>query len=81
MGKILLIGSAGSVAHDMMYQIVCITDKIKVVGADYNEAKGMYEVDEYLHVAHNFGLYPDLSFKKIDLFDVDGTARALHVLI
>jgi hypothetical protein len=77
MGKILLIGSAGSVAHDMMYQIASMTDKIKVVAADYNEVKGRYEVDECLHVAHNFGLYPELSFQKIDLFDVDGTADIL----
>jgi hypothetical protein len=77
MGKILLIGSAGSVAHDMMYQIASMTDKIRVVGADYNEVKGKYEVDECLHVAHNFGLYPDLSFRKINLFDVDGTAELL----
>ncbi len=77
MGKILLIGSAGSVAHDMMYQIASMTDKIKVVGADYNEVKGRYEVDECLHVAHNFGLYPEFSFQKIDLFDVDGTADIL----
>jgi len=77
MGKILLIGSAGSVAHDMMYQIASMTDKIRVVGADYNEAKGKYEVDECLHVAHNFGLYPDLSFRKINLFDVDETAELL----
>jgi len=77
MGKILLIGSAGSVAHDMMYQIASMTDKIKVVAADYNEVKGRYEVDECLHVAHNFGLYPEFSFQKIDLFDVNGTADIL----
>ena len=77
MGKILLIGSAGSVAHDMLYQIASMTDKIRVVGADFNEAKGRYEVDECLHVAHNFNLYPDFSFKKIDLFDVEGTAQIL----
>jgi hypothetical protein len=77
-GKILLIGSAGSVAHDMMYQIASMTDKINVVGADNNEAKGRYEVDECLHVAHNFGLYPHFSFRKIDLFDVNGTAEILR---
>jgi hypothetical protein len=77
MGKILLIGSAGSVAHDMMYQIASMTDKINVVCADYNEVKGRYEVDECLHVAHNFGLYPHFNFRKIDLFDVDGTAKIL----
>jgi hypothetical protein len=77
MGKILLIGSAGSVAHDMMYQIASMTDKINVVCADYNEVKGRYEVDECLHVAHNFGLYPHFNFRKIDLFDVEGTAKIL----
>ena len=77
MGKILLVGSAGSVAHDMMYQIASMTEKIRVVGADYNEAKGKYEVDECLHVAHNFGLFPDLSFRKINLFDIDETAELL----
>ena len=77
MGKILLIGSAGSVAHDMMYQIASMTDKIKVVAADYNEVKGKYEVDECLHVAHNFDLYPDLTFRKINLSDIEETTELL----
>jgi len=77
LGKILLMGSSGSVAHDMMYQVASMTDKIRVVGADFNEVKGKYEVDESLHVAHNFGLYPDLTFRKIDLFDVAGATEVL----
>ena len=77
MGKILLIGSAGSVAHDMMYQISSMTDRIKVVAADYNEVKGRYEVDESLHVAHNFDLYPDFTFRKINLYDIDETAELI----
>jgi len=56
MDSLLIIGSAGSVGHDMMYQISSMTDKIQVVGADYNEAKGRYEaglnpVGEYLRAA------------------------------
>jgi hypothetical protein len=77
MGKILLIGSAGSVAHDMMYLLSGMTEKIRVVAADVNEVKGKYEVDECLHVAHNFDLYPDFAFRKINLFDINETSELL----
>jgi len=75
--SILLIGSAGSVGHDMMYQIASMGLPIKVIGADVDEEKGRFEVEEALHTAHNFGFYPDLSFEKINLFDIDGTSEFL----
>jgi hypothetical protein len=75
--SILIIGSAGSVGHDMMYQIASMGLPIKVIGADVDEEKGRFEVEESLHVAHNFGFYPDLSFETIDLFDINGTAEFL----
>ena len=80
MDSIMIIGSAGSVGHDMMYQIASMGLPIKVIGADINEAKGRSEIEESLHVAHNFGHYPDLSFTKMDLFDVKGTAETLKEL-
>ena len=58
--SILLIGSAGSVGHDMMYQIASMGLPIKVIGADVDEEKGKFEVEEALHTAHNFGFYPGL---------------------
>ena len=51
LGTILIIGSAGSVGHDMMYQIACMKSDIKVVGADINEEKGIQEIEESLQVA------------------------------
>jgi hypothetical protein len=75
--SILLVGSAGSVGHDMMYQIASMGLPVKVIGADVDEEKGKYEIEEALHTAHNFGFYPDLSFEKIDLFDINGTAEFL----
>ena len=75
--SILIIGSAGSVGHDMMYQIASMGLPIKVIGADVNETKGLLEIEESLHVAHSFNFYPDLSFQKIDLFDIEGTAEIL----
>jgi hypothetical protein len=75
--SILIIGSAGSVGHDMMYQIASMGLPIKVIGADVDEGKGRFEIEESLHVSHNFGFYPDLSFETIDLFDIDGTAEFL----
>jgi len=75
--KILLIGSAGSVGHDIMYLISALNYPIKVVGADIDEDKGRKEVDECLHVAHNLGNYPELAFRKIDLFNVEETTEIL----
>ncbi len=77
MDSIMIIGSAGSVGHDMMYQIACMGLPIKVIGADVDEEKGRFEVEESIHVAHNLGYYPDLSFQKINLFEIDETAELL----
>ncbi len=78
--SIMIIGSAGSVGHDMMYQIASMGLPIKVIGADINEEKGKYEIEESLHVAHTLGFYPDLSFQKINLFDMEGTSQMLSEL-
>lgn len=77
MDSIMIIGSAGSVGHDMMYQIACMGLPVKVIGADVDEEKGRFEVEESIHVAHNLGYYPDISFQKINLFEVDETAELL----
>lgn len=76
----MIIGAAGSVGHDMMYQIASMGLPIKVIGADVNEAKGKFEIEESLHIAHSFGFYPELSFQKVDLFDIEGTAEILSEL-
>jgi hypothetical protein len=75
--SILIIGSAGSVGHDMVYQVASMGLPIKVIGADVDEEKGRFEIEEALHTAHNFGFYPDLSFEKIDLFDINRTTEFL----
>ena len=80
MDSIMIIGSAGSVGHDMMYQIASMGLPIKVIGSDVNEVKGRFEIEESLHIAHSFGFYPDLSFEKVDLFDIDSTTEKLEVL-
>ena len=77
LGKILIIGSSGSVGHDMMYLIAAMTSNIKVVGADINEEKGRREIEEALHLAHNLGNFPDLSFRKVNLFEIPETAELL----
>ncbi len=78
--SILIIGSAGSVGHDIMYQIACMRIPIKIIGADIDEDRGRFEIEESLHVAHNLDYYPDLSFTKINLFEVNETAELLKEL-
>lgn len=77
MDSILIIGSAGSVAHDMMYLIASMGRPIKVVGTDVDEKKGEFEIEECLQIAHYLGYYPDLSFTKMDLFKIEETAETL----
>ena len=76
-GKILLLGFTGAVGHSMLYEIACIKSRIKVVGAARNEKAGLRVLEEALHLAHNLGHFPDISFRKIDLFDVGETAELL----
>lgn len=78
--SIMIIGSAGSVGHDMMYQIASMGLPIKVIGADINLEKGLFEIEESLHIAHSLGFYPDLGFKQIDLFNVQETSETLKEL-
>ena len=77
MDSILLIGSAGSVGHDMLYLMASMGRPMKVIGADFNEAKGVYEIEESLQIAHNLGFYPDFSFRKMDLFNIEQTAEII----
>lgn len=80
MDSIMLIGSAGSVGHDMLYLMASMGRPMKVVGADFNEVKGVYEIEESLQIAHNLGLYPDFSFRKIDLFNIEQTAELINAV-
>jgi hypothetical protein len=80
MDSILIIGSAGSVGHDMMYLIASMGLPIKVVGTDVHLKKGEFEIEESLQIAHNLGYYPDLSFTRMDLFRVEDTAETLGKL-
>jgi hypothetical protein len=78
MESILIIGSAGSVAHDMMYLIAAMGRPIKVIGTDVDVNKGKSEIEESLGIGHYLGYYPDLSFTKMDLFNIEKTAEALN---
>lgn len=78
MDSILLIGSAGSVGHDMMYLMASMGTPMKVYGADSNEENGRREVEECLQIAHNLDLYPDFNFTNINLFNIEETAELLH---
>jgi hypothetical protein len=61
----------------MLYQIACMPPSFKVVGADINEGVGRGVIEEALHIAHNLGYFPDMVFRRLDLFDIDGTAQLL----
>jgi malate/lactate dehydrogenase len=78
MDSILIIGSAGSVGHGMMYLIASMGLPVKAVGTDVNEKKGEFEIEESLQIAHNLGHYPDLRFIKMDLFKIEETAETLR---
>jgi len=76
-GRIMITGCAGSVGHNMLYEIACMMPRFKVVGVDINEEAGQGVVEEALHIAHNLGYFPDISFRKIDLFEVAETAELM----
>lgn len=61
----------------MMYQVASMGLPIKVIGSDIDVEKGKFEIEESLQVAHNFGFYPDLSFQKMNLFEINETTEIL----
>lgn len=75
-GKLMLIGLGDLGFH--ILQFLARTPGIgKVVVADIDEAKGLMKKNDVIYGAAHQGFYPDIEFKRVDLFDLEGTAEVL----
>jgi hypothetical protein len=75
-GKILLIG-LGELGFHILQELAHRPTVGKIIAADINpEAEG--KVNNAIYTAAHLGLYPDIEFRRMDLFDVRGTTEILR---
>ena len=78
-GKIMLIGLGELGSH--ILQLLARTPGIgKIVTADIDEVRGFTTITYATITAAHQGFYPDIIFKKLDLFDVETTMEVLKEL-
>jgi len=73
---ILVIG-LGALGTALVQQLALAPGVNKIVAADIDEKRGKEIVDNTIYGAATSGVYPDIQFVGIDLFDVDGAADLL----
>lgn len=77
MGCSMFLVGLGALGSHMLELLATTPGITKIVAADYDEERGRNVTGSVLSGAAFQGCYPDLEFKKVDLFDVDGTAEFL----
>jgi len=73
----MVTGAAGSVGHDILYYLSVTSGVGKIIAADVAEDECQSQIKEAVVSANFLGYYPDISFRKLDLFDVDATAETI----
>jgi hypothetical protein len=74
-GKVMLIG-IGELGYHILQNLADAPNIGKIIVADYSlNAEG--KVNLVIYTAALRGLYPDIEFRRIDLYDVKGTAEIL----
>ncbi|HYB85112.1 MAG TPA: NAD-dependent epimerase/dehydratase family protein [archaeon] len=74
---LVVTGAAGSVGHDILYYLSVTSGVGKIIAADVAEIECRSQIKEIVVSANFLGHYPDISFRKLDLFDVNATAAAI----
>ncbi len=77
-GTILITGSSGAVGHDLIHYLSVTQGVRRVVGVDVDEKTGQSVAKEAMLSANFLGLYPDIQFVKLDLFDLNSTTEFLR---
>jgi len=77
-GTLMVTGAAGSVGHDILFYLSVTNGVGKIIAADMAEEECRSQIKETLVSANFLGFYPDISFRKLDLFDVAATAEAIR---
>jgi hypothetical protein len=76
-GKVMIIG-IGELGYHILQNLAHTPNIGKIIAADYSpNAEG--KVNLVIYTAALRGLYPDIEFRRIDLNDVEGTAKVLEV--
>jgi hypothetical protein len=73
----MVTGAAGSVGHNILYYLSVTNGVGKIIAADVAEEECRSQIKEILISANFLGFYPDMNFRRLDLFDVAATAEAI----
>lgn len=77
MSKILVIG-LGSLGGHILEFLARSRGPTEIIGADYDEQRGLQKTNNVMLGAANMGFYPRMKFSKMDLNDIDGTSTILQ---
>ncbi len=80
MGRDIFLAGLGALGSHILELLATAPGVGKIVCGDVNEEEGAEIADCVLRGAALRGLYPDIEFRKINLFDVEGTAELLTEL-
>lgn len=75
-GKLMVVG-LGELGFDILQLLARTSGVGKIVTADIDEKRGVARTNNAIYAAAHQGLYPDIEFIKLDLFDVDRTKELL----
>lgn len=75
-GPILLVG-VGDLGFEMLHFLARTPRIGKIIATTQHEAAGIAKVDQAIAGAAHQGFYPDISYKMLDVFDVEKTTEFL----
>ena len=78
MSESIMLFGLGGLGFQILNFLARTPGVTRIIAADVDEVKGKARTDIVTYGALMEGFYPDIEFRKVDLFDIDATAELLE---